>query len=381
MRIAVVAGEASGDILGAGLVAAIRALVPNAEFRGIAGPRMRAAGVDALFAADELSVLGLAEVLGRLPRLLKVRRALLADLRAWQPDVYVGIDSPDFNLPVARRLRSPTLRTVQYVSPTVWAWRPGRIAGIARAVDRVLCLFPFEPAHYAGSGTDAVFVGHPLADALAPPSTAERDAARRVLGLDPSRPALAVLPGSRRSEIENLGAAFAGAIGAVARRNGGVVPQFVAPMLDSAHMTLFARLCERYAPRVPVQLVRGDSRQVLTAADLVLTKSGTATLEALLLDRPMVVGYRVAPLTAWILRTFGLLRIHAFSLPNLLAEIEVVPELIQEACTAEALAAEICTLLDDADAAAAQRTAFAALRGVLKADASARAAAAVIRIL
>lgn len=379
LRVAVVAGEASGDILGAGLVESIRALHPDAEFRGIAGPRMQAAGVDALFASDELAVLGLAEVLGRLPRLLRVRRELVAALRAWQPDVYVGIDAPDFNLPVARRLRGAGLRTVQYVSPTVWAWRPGRVKGIARAVDLVLCLFPFEPGHYEGSGTDAVFVGHPLADQLAPPGIEARAELRKSLGLDATGAVVAVLPGSRRSELHNLGPSFAGAIGALARRDGAV-PRFIAPMLDDGHATLFARMCERHAPGAPVQLVRDDSRRVLAAADFVLTKSGTASLESLLLDRPMVVGYRVAPLTAWILRTFGLLRIRAFAMPNLLAGAPVVPELIQEACTADGLAAAVGTLLDDPDAAAAQRTAFAALRDVLKADASVRAAAAVVRL-
>ncbi|MCA1799232.1 MAG: lipid-A-disaccharide synthase [Xanthomonadaceae bacterium] len=379
LRVAVIAGEASGDILGAGLVDAIRVLDPDAEFRGIAGPRMQAVGVDALFAADELSVLGLAEVLGRLPRLLKVRRELVAALCEWRPDVYVGIDSPDFNLPVARKLRGAGMHTVQYVSPTVWAWRPGRVKGIARAVDCVLCLFPFEPSHYEGSGTDAVFVGHPLADQLVPPGAEERVELRKSLGLDPDGVVLAVLPGSRRSELTNLGPAFAGAIGALSRR-AGPVPHFIAPMLSDTHAAQFARMCERYAPGVPVQLVREDSRRVLAAADFVLTKSGTASLEALLLDRPMVVGYRVAPLTAWILRTFGLLRIRAFAMPNLLAGGDIVPELIQEACTAESLAAAMGTLLDHPDTAAAQRTAFAALRGVLKAGASARAAAEVVRV-
>lgn len=370
LRIGIVAGEASGDILGAGLVTAIKARCPEAEFRGIAGPRMVEAGVTALFDADELAVMGLFEVLGRLPRLLRVRRELTAAMTAWRPDVFIGIDSPDFNLPVETRLKRAGLRTVHYVSPTVWAWRPGRVATVARAVDRVLCLLPFEPAYYEDIGQ---FVGHPLADRLAF-DEARRAQTRERLGFDGDAPVVAVLPGSRGSEVKNLGAVFAGAIGKLG------VDRVVAPMVNDRLAAQFARDCERQAPGVRVVVTREDSRLVIEAADVVLAASGTATLECLLLDRPMVVAYRLAPLTAWVLRTFGLLKIDTFSLPNLLAGTRVVPELIQQAATPERLAIALTLLLEDGDARAAQQTAFARARDLLKTGADERAADAVLKV-
>ncbi|MEX0900493.1 MAG: lipid-A-disaccharide synthase [Gammaproteobacteria bacterium] len=370
LRIGLVAGEASGDILGAGLVTAIQTRYPDAEFRGIAGPRMVEAGVVPLFDADELAVIGLFEVLGRLPRLLRVRRELVAAMTTWRPDVFVGIDSPDFNLPVETRLRRAGLRTVHYVSPTVWAWRPGRVATVARAADRVLCLLPFEPDYYDGI---AEFVGHPLADRLAF-DDARRAQTRERLGFAGDAPVVAVLPGSRGSELKNLGAVFAGAVGKLG------VDRVVAPMVNDRLAARFARECERHAPGVPVVVTREDSRLIIEAADVVLTASGTATLECLLLDRPMVVAYRLAPLTAWVLRTFGLLKIETFSLPNLLTGERVVPELIQENATPDRLAVALGLLLEDGDARAAQHAAFARVREQLKTGADERAAAAVLTV-
>lgn len=375
MRVGIVAGEASGDILGAGLARALRERVPDVELRGIAGPRMRAAGVEPVFDAEELAVMGLFEVLGRLPRLLSVRRGLLRDMETWRPDVFIGIDSPDFNLPVETRLKRGGIRTVHYVSPSVWAWRPGRTRVVERAADSVLCLFPFEPDHYTDTKVRAVYVGHPLADVLAP-DEAGRLAARRALALDDTGPVVAVLPGSRGSEVRHLGPAMAGAVALLARRSP--CPQFVAPMVSDALRAQFARQCERYAPGVRVALVRDDSVTVLAAADVVLTASGTATLEALLLEKPMVVGYRLARLTAWVLRTFGLLGIERFSIPNLLADAAIVPELLQEAATAEALAGAVARLLDLPEARAVQVTALHEVRERLRAGADARAADAVL---
>ena len=370
LKVGLVAGEASGDILGAGLVAAIKSRHPDAEFRGIAGPRMVEAGVTALYDADELAVMGLFEVLGRLPRLLRVRRGLVDAMAEWRPDVFIGIDSPDFNLPVETALKRAGLRTVHYVSPTVWAWRPGRVATVAQAADRVLCLLPFEPAYYEGI---AEFVGHPLADRVAF-DEARRAQTRERLGFAGDAPVVAVLPGSRGSELKNHGAAFAGAIGELG------VDRVVAPMVNDRLAARFARDCERHAPGIPVVVTREDSRLVIEAADVVLAASGTATLECLLLDRPMVVAYRLAPLTAWVLRAFGLLRIDTFSLPNLLAGARVVPELIQQDATPDRLAVAVSLLLEDGAARTAQHAAFARIRDVLKTGADERAATAVLKV-
>lgn len=375
MKVGIVAGEASGDILGAGLVGALRERVPGVEFRGIAGPRMRAAGVHALFDAEELSVMGLVEVLGRLPRLLSIRRQLLAAMAAWRPDVFVGVDSPDFNLPVETRLRAGGTRTVHYVSPTVWAWRPGRTTTIERAADELLCLFPFEPDHYAKTGLRATYVGHPLADLLSPLSY-PRDSARSALALATDAPVIAILPGSRGSELRHLGVHMADAVALLAQRRPQ--PQFVAPMVDDVLQARFGALLERRAPAARVALVREDSRMVMAAADVVLAASGTATLEAMLLERPMVVAYRLAPVTAWVLRTFGMLGIDRFSIPNVLADATVVPELLQERATGAAMAAAVTRLLDQPDARSLQVEALRGLAGRLRAGADARAAEAVL---
>ena len=371
LRVGLVAGEASGDILGAGLVNALRARIPNAEFRGIAGPRMRAAGVQSLYDADELAVMGLFEVLGRLPRLLAVRRGLIAAMSEWRPDLFIGIDSPDFNLPVETRLKRAGLRTVHYVSPTVWAWRPGRVATVEKAADAVLCLFPFEPAHYSRG---ARFVGHPLADRLVL-DEARRVETRERLGCAGDAPVVAVLPGSRGSEIAHLGPVFAGAIARL-----GAHARVVAPMVNERLAAKFARDCERHAPGVRVTLTREESRLVIEAADVVLAASGTATLECLLLDRPMVVAYRLNALTIWVLRTFGLMRIERYSLPNLLADAPIVPEFIQEDATPARLAAAVEALLTDASARGKQTAAFAAVRERLRTGADARAAEAVLAL-
>lgn len=377
MRVGIVAGEASGDSLGAGLVESLRRMVPDAEFRGIAGPRMAAAGVQPLFDATELSVMGLVEILGRLPRLMSIRRTLLNEMRAWRPDVFIGIDSPDFNLPVEMRLRTAGLRTVHYVSPTIWAWRPERVKVVARAADAVLCLFPFEPEHYAGTGVEATFVGHPLADRLAPDAAA-RAQLRDAYGLHPGVPVVALLPGSRAGEVRRLGPVFAGAMQRLAARADA--PAFVAPMVSDALAVQFGRQCRRHAAGVPVALLREDSRSVIAASDVVLTTSGTATLETMLLDRPMVVAYRLAPLTAWLIKRFKLMRIEAYSQPNLLAGRRIVPERIQRDANPAALAEAVGTLLDDPAAMAAQREAFAPLRDLLKQGADDRAAEAVIAV-
>ena len=375
MRVGLVAGEASGDLLGAGLIGAIRARVPQAEFAGVAGPRMVAAGCVAWEPAERLSVMGLAEVLKVLPGLLRLRRRLAGRLLAWQPDVVVGIDSPDFNLGLERRLRR-RVPTVHYVSPSIWAWRPGRIRKIARATDLVLCLLPFEPEPYEAAGVAARFVGHPLADRIPPESDARP--ARAALGLDADRPVLAVLPGSRSTELRYLADDFAGAVGWLARRRPEL--QFVAPMARPDLGQTFAAALAARAPGVDVRLLAGRARDAMTAADVVLLASGTATLEATLIKRPMVVAYRVAPLTRWVLETFRMLRVRRFALPNLLAGRDLVPELLQDDARPERLGAEVLRWFDDPAARRALIAAFGEIHAGLRRDADATAARAVIEL-
>jgi lipid-A-disaccharide synthase len=378
MRVALVAGEASGDLLGAGLIRALKRRHPDATFEGMAGPAMRAEGCVAHWPHDALAVMGIFEVLAQLPRLLALRREIVAQLLADPPDLFIGIDSPDFTLGLERRLRDAGVPTVHYVSPTVWAWRPGRVAGIAAAADRVLCLFPFEPAYYDGQPTRALFVGHPAADALQP--VADRGAARRALGLPGDGLLLAVLPGSRAGELARLGAGFAGALAALAQAHPTL--RVAAPMVDARRADEFRSALARDAPGVEVTLLEGRSRELLAAADVALVASGTATLETMLVGTPMVVGYRLAPVTHWFLHAFGLVEAgRRYALPNILAEREVVPELMQGDCTAPKLAAALEALLSDADARAAQRRAFDALRAQLAVGADERAAAAVDSLL
>lgn len=387
-RIALVAGEASGDLLGAGLLAQLRERFPAATFAGIGGPQMRAAGFDAWHDCSELAVMGLAEVLRHLPRLLRLRRGLRERLLAWQPDVFIGIDAPDFNLGLERWLKQRGVRTVHYVSPSIWAWREGRAARMGRSADRVLCLFPMEPPIYARHGVDARFVGHPLADAL--PLDPDRLAARAALGLPPGAPVLAVLPGSRLGEIAKLGRTFLES----AARVGAQVPDLhiVVPAANGACRAALQRLLP--APTAPggggtypeplrtrTLLLDGRAHDAMIAADLVLLASGTATLEALLAKRAMVVGYRISALTYAIVRGFGLLKTDRYSLPNALAGEKLVPELMQSDCTPENLAREMLSWLRAPERIAALQPRFEAIHRELKRDASARAAEAVAELL
>jgi lipid-A-disaccharide synthase len=377
LRFALVAGEASGGQLGAALIRSLRARNPSARFFGVAGPKMQAEGCEAWAHSEALAVMGLFEVLSHLPRLLKMRRELRERLLTERPDVFIGIDAPEFNLGLARDLRTAGLRTVQYVSPQVWAWRPGRVRGIGAAVDLVLCLLPFEEQFYARAGVRAEFVGHPLADVI--PENTEPGAARRQLGLHEERPTVAVLPGSRVGEVSRLGDDFAGAIRWLAARRPSL--QFVAPMANGAVRTIFARALERNAPGVEVSVLDGHSHVALAAADVVLVASGTATLETLLTKRPMVVAYRLGALTAWLLRTFNLMKAPFFSQPNLLAGERIVPELFQEQVSAEALGAELLRELDDTALRERQERVFSDIHRQLERNASDRAAEAILGML
>ena len=376
LRVGLVAGEASGDLLGAGLARALRARYPDAHLAGIAGPEMQAAGVASWAPMEQLSVMGLAEVLRHLPGLLRLRRGLLGAFQRFRPHVVVGIDAPDFNLGLERRLRARGLRTMHYVSPSIWAWRPGRVHTIARAADEVLCLLPFEPDLYAAHGVPARFVGHPMADDI--PLQPDHHAARSELGVgdDGEGAVVALLPGSRHGEVERVGALLAAAAGVLAARRPGI--RFVAAMASPSLRQLFSAQLAQHAPGARVQLVEGRSRTVMAAADIVLLASGTATLEAALLKRPMVVAYRVAPVTAGIVRGLRLMKTERFALPNLLAGEMLVPELIQDAATPERIAHEAAALLDDAPRRARLAARFTQLHHLLRRDADRQAAAAVL---
>jgi len=374
-RIALVAGEASGDLLGAGLVAAIRERHPDAAFAGVGGDAMRAAGVDTWHDAGELAVMGLAEVLAHLPRLLRLRRGLRARLLDWKPDVFVGIDAPDFNLGLERALKRRGVRTVHYVSPSVWAWRESRAERIGRSADRVLCLFPMEPEIYARHGVDARFVGHPLADAIA--LEPDRAGARDALGLPFHAPVLALLPGSRLGEIARMLPPFLEAAALVARDVDDL--QVLVPAANAGCRTAIERALSGARPPAPrVRILDGQAQQAMVAADVVLLASGTAALEAMLCKRPMVVGHRIAPSTYRLVKGLGLLKSRHVSLPNVLANEALVPELLQDDCTPPKLAAAVLAWFRDPEAVAALRPRFRAIHETLRRDASARAAEAVL---
>ena len=381
VRIALVAGEASGDQLGAGLILALRERFPDAEFAGVGGDGMRAATMDTWFDASELAVMGLAEVLSHLPRLLRLRGALRRRLLDWKPDVFIGIDAPDFNLGLERWLKDRGIRTVHYVSPSVWAWRESRAERIGRSADRVLCLFPMEPPIYARHGVDARFVGHPMADAMT--LDPDRAAARARLGLDAAAPVLALLPGSRIGEIARLAGDF---IDAAARVQAAVPTlQVVAPMASAQARGVFEGVLASHAAvdalRPSLRITDGDARAAMVASNVVLLASGTATLEAMLAQRPMVVAYKLAPLTHAIVKGLGLLKVDHYALPNVLAGEPVVPELMQRDCTPQALAQAVLRWLGDPAAVAALQPRFRAIHADLRRDASAQAAGVVAELL
>ncbi|HEY8051726.1 MAG: lipid-A-disaccharide synthase [Steroidobacterales bacterium] len=376
LKIGLVAGEHSGDTLGAALIEALRARVPDVRCFGVAGPKMVAAGCEAWAGAEELAVMGLTEVLTHLPRLLRLRATLATRFIAARPDVFVGIDSPEFNLRLARRIKDAGIRSVQYVSPQVWAWRQGRVRTIGRSSDLVLCLLPFETDFYARHGVAAEFVGHPLADQI--PLVADRDAARRALGLDAQARYIALLPGSRLGEVSRLAAPFAAAAAHIAAARTGY--RFLAPMASPGVRELFAQEIAR-VPGVPqIQLLDGQAQQVLAAADGVLVASGTATLETLLTGRPMVVAYRVSGSTAFLLRTVGLVKVPYFSQPNLLAGRRVVPEFFQEAVQGEALGAALLAELEDPQHVDELVSEFTQIHQLLRRGGADRAAQAILAL-
>lgn len=369
LTIALVAGEASGDILGAGLIQAIQARCPDARFIGVGGPRMEALGLQSSFPMERLSVMGLVEVLGRLIELLGRRRRLADELIAIRPDVFIGIDAPDFNLGLERRLRQAGIRTVHYCSPSVWAWRQKRVLKIRDACDLMLTLFPFEAQFYQQHQVPVRFVGHPLANTI--PLVADRAAARQQLGLPADGRVVALMPGSRGGEVQRLGEVFLDAAALLLERDPAI--RFVLPCASARRREQVEQML--VGRELPLTLLDGQSHQALAACDAVLIASGTATLEALLYRRPMVAAYRVAPLSAIILRR--LLKSRYLTLPNMLAGRLLVPEILQEDCTAERLAAELWPLLQDGSA---QTACFESIHLSLRHDASEQAAEAVLQL-
>jgi lipid-A-disaccharide synthase len=374
--IVLVAGETSGDNLGAHLIEALRARLPGARFAGIPGPRMLATGCEAWERAEDLAVMGLFEILPHLPRLLRIRRNLLARVLAEKPDVYVGVDAKEFNLRVAPGLKKHGIRTVQYVSPQIWAWRQGRVRTIGRAVDLVLCLLPFEKRFYDEHGVRAVFVGHPLADQI--PLHLDSRAARAALGLDAEGSYIALLPGSRHGEVARLSPDFAATVAWLRQQRPEL--KFVAALANEGAHRTFAAALDAAGVRDRVTLIEGNAQQVMAASDVVLLASGTATLEATLVKRPMVVAYRLSVLTTFLLKALKLFKAPFFAQPNLLAGRQVVPEYFNDEVRADVLGPAVLAQLRRADRDQLVQT-FASIHETLRQDASARAAEAILELI
>ena len=377
LRVGLVAGEASGDTLGADLIEALRRRAPDAQFFGVAGPKMQAAGCLCWEPAESFAVMGLFEVLKDLPRLAKLVSRIKHMFLNERPDVFVGIDAPDTNLRIARTLHDAGIPTVQYVSPQVWAWRQGRARTIRAAEDLVLCLLPFEKRFYDGHGIRAEFVGHPLADTI--PLQVDRAAARAALGLPADAKVVALLPGSRRGEVTRLASDMAATARWMQAERPGLV--FISPLANRKTREVFAATLAREAPQVQVRLFEGRAQAALTAADVVLVASGTATLETALCKRPMVVIYRLGALTAWILRHTKLVKTRFFSQPNLLADRRLVGEYFQDDIVPEAIGAELLMWLDNAERRSELEASFAQIHAELRRNAGSRAALAILTLV
>lgn len=318
--IGLVAGEVSGDILGAGLIKALKVHYPNARFIGVAGSRMIEAGCQSLFDMEELSVMGLAEVVKHLPRLLKRRKQVIDEMLKLKPDVFIGIDAPDFNLTVEEKLKASGIKTIHYVSPSVWAWRQKRVFKIARAANLVLAFLPFEKAFYDKFNVPCRFIGHTMADAI--PLEPNRTEACLALNIDESKRYMAILVGSRGSEIQFLAEPFLKAAQLLKARFPDL--QFLVPMVSQKRMEQFNAIKQQVAPELELNIIQGKARQAMIASECTLLASGTAALEAMLCKSPMVVGYRMKPLTYWLAKK--LVKTDYISLPNLLAQAPLVPE-------------------------------------------------------
>lgn len=373
MRIGLVAGEASGDVLGAGLIRAIRERIPDAEFEGVAGPEMVAAGCEQWEPSDSLAVMGLVEPLAHIPRLLRLRRELARRWRESPPDVFVGIDAPDFNLGLEKKLRKAGIKTTHYVSPSIWAWRPGRVKKVKKAADTVLCILPFEPRLYEEHGVNAVFVGHPKAHEA--PEIVDAEAARAELGFGAGE-IVAVMPGSRRGEVSRIGGIVAAAAKEILAARPGI--RFVTPVATPKLRPMIEQQLRDAGVEAQFTLLDGDAKLAMSAADVVLQASGTAVLEAALLRKPIVATYRVSPVTFWIAK--WLVTLEHFTLPNLLTEQPLVPEFMQHNALPGPIAAEVIALLDDPERRRSISERFDRLRAELALDADQHAADSVIEL-
>ena len=377
--IAIIAGEVSGDILGAGLIHALKARYPHAKFIGIGGERMIAEGFETLFDMDELSVMGLVEVLKHLPRLLKIRRSIIEQLSALKPDVFIGIDAPDFNLDLELKLKQRGIKTIHYVSPSVWAWRQKRVYKIAAATNLVLAFLPFEKAFYDRFNVPCRFIGHTMADAI--PLKPNREEACQLLNLDSTQRYVAMLVGSRGSEVEFLSEPFLQTAQLLHQRYPDV--KFLVPLINQKRRQQFEQIKQRVAPELDMILLDGNARAAMITAEATLLASGTAALEAMLCKSPMVVGYRMKPFTYFLAKR--LVKTKYISLPNLLADEMLVPELIQEDCNPTKLAEKLSLYLSEDKSAVQTRHVllqrFAELHQMIQCNADQQAAQAVIDLL
>jgi lipid-A-disaccharide synthase len=374
ITIALVAGEASGDQLGAALIRAIRLKKPETRFVGIGGPLMASAGMECWWDSSHLSVMGLFEVISHLPRLVSLRRQLMRKLYELKPAVFIGIDAPDFNLGVEKKLKARNIPTIHYVSPTVWAWRPGRVKTIARATDRVMCLFPFEPQYYRQQDVAADYTGHPLADEI--PYQISSESARSELGLENNNVYIALLPGSRLSEVEKLSAPMLDAALIINKRDPRIsflIPAASELIRDQLNTSLLDY------PTINGKVISGRGKEVMAAADVVVCASGTATLEVMLVNRPMVVCYRLAAMTYNLAKWLKLVKIKYFSLPNILASEELVPELLQHEVNGQNIADKVFQWLDHPALREALSQRFDLLHQQLSIDAASTAAEVVIQ--
>ena len=374
LHIGIVAGEASGDNLAAGLIQAIRKREPDAVFEGVAGPRMIEAGCFSLHPMEKLSVMGLVEVLRHLPELSSIRRDLRRHFLKTPPDIFIGIDAPDFNLSLERNLKRAGIRTLHYVSPSVWAWRQYRVRKIAASVDCMLTLFPFEERFYREKNVPARFVGHPLADLIADDIDPLR--AREHLGVQHQGPLVALLPGSRLGEVRRLAGDFLRAASWCHERRSDI--QFVVPLANNACRSVFEEVLAAVNRRLPITLLDGQSLEAMAAANAVMLASGTATLECLLLKRPMVMAYRLSPLTYQLARL--LVNTPYYSLPNLLADQPLVKEFIQGDISPEALGGEILSLIEDPSRTQQLASVFTKIHNELRQDASRIAADTIMQM-
>lgn len=375
MRVAMVAGEASGDQLASHLIAALRRHVPQASFFGIGGPKMQAAGFDAWWPSETLAVNGIVEVLKHYRELSGIRSRVVKRLIADPPDVFIGVDAPDFNLGLEARLKRKGIPTVHYVSPTIWAWRGGRIKTIGESTHHVLALFPFEPELYHGRGIPVTYVGHPMADVL--PLQVDRAAAREKLDVPQDVLIIAMLPGSRQSEVARLAAVYVQTAYKLLERFGKVL--FLVPLASRETREIFEKARhEAGGDDLPMRIMFGHATDAMAASDAVLVASGTATLEAALLKRPMVVAYKVAPTSAFLFRHMSYLPY--VSLPNILSGCFVVPEFLQQDCTPDNLAQALGNLVCDKETCARLERLFADMHLALRQDTAERAAQAVLAI-